>query len=267
MAFSFKNILIPIDLDLNSYVAVTKAVELADQSAKISLLRMQKPQRFFEVGNDSGTREDIQALLEQKIEDAQKDIVVTNKWLSGSNIQQQVEHFARRNEADLIVIGRNRSHTWFPFLNRIIPTKLAEKTGIAVLTVRPAVSCDQHVKTMVVPITGETYAHKMEIISAIRAKLRVRVFLVTFIEGDVENIEFSGSPLLKAYQWLKSVHCPVEYSLLQGYNKARAILKYVEKVNADILLVKPESETRIGWPGKHISDVLPQTSKVQVWTV
>jgi hypothetical protein len=59
----------------------------------------------------------------------------------------------------------------------------------------------------------------------------------------------------------------VEYAALYGSNKAKAILKYAEKVNADMLLVYPEVETKIGWLNTHISDVLPPASKVQVLAV
>ncbi|HET7898016.1 MAG TPA: hypothetical protein VFL47_10110, partial [Flavisolibacter sp.] len=64
-----------------------------------------------------------------------------------------------------------------------------------------------------------------------------------------------------------SLRCPVEYAVVHGSNKAKAILQYAEKTGADILLVQPEKETKIGWGDRHISDVLPRGSKMQVLAV
>jgi hypothetical protein len=44
-------------------------------------------------------------------------------------------------------------------------------------------------------------------------------------------------------------------------------LQFAEKYDADILLLHNGAETKIGWPGKHIPDVIPPASKVQVLTV
>jgi len=41
-------------------------------------------------------------------------------------------------------------------------------------------------------------------------------------------------------------------------------LSYAEKVQADLLLVYPEQETKVDIWNRHISDVLPPESKVQV---
>ena len=85
---------------------------------------------------------------------------------------------------------------------------------------------------------------------------------------EPEVDDHNASALLQVYQWLKtSIHCPVEYAVLQGHNKAKAILAYAEKINADILLVHPETETKIGWLNKQISDVLPPASKMQVLAI
>jgi hypothetical protein len=54
---------------------------------------------------------------------------------------------------------------------------------------------------------------------------------------------------------------------MHGSNRARAILQYAEKNNADILLVYPKKETQLNWWNGQISDVLPADSKVQVLAV
>src|SRR5206468_1703438 len=137
----------------------------------------------------------------------------------------------------------------------------------AVLTVKPG-SLHTKIKTVVVPITDDLTQNKLEVVAALCKKYKMKVYLVTFMNEDHVPEEFSASNLLHMYQWLKNtLHCAVEYAVLHGGNKVKAMLSYAEKINADILLVHPESETRIGWLNRHISDVLSSKSKMQVLTV
>jgi hypothetical protein len=99
-------------------------------------------------------------------------------------------------------------------------------------------------------------------------KTRLNIHLVTFVDEKNTPSEFSASTLLQVYQWLKTkLHCPVEYAVVHGSNKAKAILQYAKKNNADILLVYPKKETQLNWWNRHISDVLPADSKVQILAV
>jgi hypothetical protein len=94
---------------------------------------------------------------------------------------------------------------------------------------------------------------------------KLKVHLITF--GNGQHYQ-TASALLHVYQWIRSsVKCPVEYSLVYGYNKGRSILDYAEKVNADVLLVCPDSETKIGWLNTHLPDVISPASKMLVLAV
>ena len=141
------------------------------------------------------------------------------------------------------------------------------ETGIAVLTVKPG-AVNNDIRTVLVPISTDASADKTEVVSAFCRKFRVKIYLATFLNNGNAPSSLHTSSLLQMYQLLKtSTNCPVEYAVLHGSNKARAILNYAEKINADVLLLHPETETKIGWPNKHISDVLPSASKVQVLTL
>jgi len=119
-----------------------------------------------------------------------------------------------------------------------------------------------------VPITDHLPLQKMHTLAILCRKGRPAIHLIAFSNNNSEPSEFSATALLQAYQKLKSTyHCPVEYSVVNGANKAKAILQYAEKIKADFLLVYPEKETRVGWTGTKICDVLPSFSKVQVLAV
>lgn len=279
MNSSFKNILIPVDLSINTEVAVEKGLELADNGTTIHLLYVQNytlsglkasVQKYLSHGNYLSENKIIEQKLEQwkrKIEECTNAIEVCSWIIIEDSIQYAIEKKAQQLGVDLIIIAKSSHHSWFPFLNTVISSKMVQKTGIPVLTVKPG-AINNKIKTVIVPIADETTKNKIELITTICRKFKVKIHLVIFMNNENEESDFYASSLLQVYQWLKSsVHCPVEYAVLPGHNKAKAILQYAEKINADILLVYPVSETKIGWLNRHISDVLPPESKVQVLTI
>jgi nucleotide-binding universal stress UspA family protein len=262
MPFSFKTIVVPVDFSINSEVAINKALEVADtQFASLHLMHV--------TDKENGRTEKFKMLKQWKdsIEETTSSIRVFTWMLRGASVPDSVAEKAKKVEADLIVVGKNSNHTWFPFLNTIVPSDLAEISGIAVLTVKPG-SLHNKIKTVVVPVTDHLTGNKKEIIGALCRKQTVKVHLVTFVNGNQVPEGFSASSFLEVYQWLKSsFHCSVEFTVLHGTNKAKSILAYVEKIHADVLLVHPKTETKVGWLNTHISDMLSPQSKVQVLTV
>jgi hypothetical protein len=108
----------------------------------------------------------------------------------------------------------------------------------------------------------------MDAIKALSGKNSLKVYLVTFSNAQNVPTDFSASALLKVYQWLKeSIHCQVEYSVLHGNNKAKALMLFAERINADVLLLDHSFETKVGWMNRHISDILAPGSRVQVLAV
>jgi hypothetical protein len=145
--------------------------------------------------------------------------------------------------------------------------RLAQSTQIPVFTVKPG-ALHSKPKTVIVPIADEIPDIKIHALELLCKKAKLNIHLVTFVNEKNVPSEFSASTLLQVYQWLKAkLHCPVEYAVIHGSNKAKAILQYAEKNNADILLVYPKKETQLNWWNRHISDVLPADSKVQILAV
>ncbi len=276
---SFKNILIPVDLTLNTELAVRRAIELADQDTIIHLLHVQHPYapgfvwglaRFFAYNDDSTDNGDVNEKIDQwkwSIKDSVKNVSVCTWIVYGEPVQLAIQKKAMQIGADLIIIGKSSHHSWFPFLNTVIPSEIVKKTGIAVFTVKPG-SLLSKIRIVVVPIGGDGPANKLSAIAAICRKFRIKVHLVTFMNDKNEPLDFYPSHLLRAYQLLKSSACTqVQFSVLHGKNIAEALVDYAERIGADVLLVHPQSETKIGWMNKHISDVLPRDSRIQILAV
>lgn len=274
MQKSFKTILIPVDFTLNTEVAICKALEICNsEEVSIHLQHIQNPSMSdVSFGRSSITEKEIEANIKlkewkQSIEEHFPMAEISYEVKGNASIEKGIIAKALEIEPDLIVIGKKSNHSWFPFLNTIIPASVSAKTKCAVLTVKPG-SLHNKIKNIVVPVIDHIPGPKMDAVASICKNNRVRVFLVTFANEENVPEQFLASSLLKLYQWLKTaLHCQVDYAVLHGRNKARSILRFAEKNKADILLLNSESETRIGWPGKHISDVIPPESKVQVLLV
>jgi nucleotide-binding universal stress UspA family protein len=270
---SFKTILVPVDFSINTEVAVRKALEVVDKfRGNIHLMHVtpQMKSNLITVVKKSYRDEPKlpaeQLLLEWKrtIVDSIPTINVGISLEHHSSIQMSIEKKALQLKADLVVVGKKSNHFWLPFLNTVLPNELCEVTGSAVLTVKPG-SLHNKIRTLVVPITTEVPRSKMDAIAALSRKTSLKVYLVTFSNENNIPADFSASALLKVYQWLKeSIHCQVEYSVLHGSNKAKALMLFAEKINADALLLDTSSETKVGWMNRHISDILEPGSKVQV---
>lgn len=277
MTHGYHTILIPVDFSKNTDVAVKKALALVDEKTVIHLLHVH-PQPvsgyvtnnidFMRCSPDPAVNREMNMLQKWKRYLETGNRLTIHAWISKHHsVQSAIETHAKTIGADLVVIGKKSNHSLLPFLNRVVPGMIVLHTGVAVLTVKPG-SLEHSIRTIVVPVTGHVTQHKLDAIASICQKHEVKVHLVTFREGADGPSEFYATALLNVYQWLRhNLNCAVEYAVLKGYNKAMATIKYANKIHADVLLVHPESETRVGWLNSQISDVLPAKSKVQVLVV
>ncbi len=272
----FKNILVPIDLSVNTEVAVKKAIDLAEAGTHIHLLHVQKSTRVWPavyepVSVATDLFEDIE--VGRKVTQWRDLIVehypmftVSSAIVKELPVQEAIIRAARGSSADLIIIGKNSHHSWLPFLNTVIPSEVSKASGCMVLTVKPG-GIYKKVKTIVVPVSDENAVNKLGVVYAICKRSPAKIYLAAFTNSDEASLKFYTKAFFQLYQSLRGAGYQVDYTVLKNNNKAKAILKYAEQLGADILLVNPETETRIGWPNRHISDVLPVGSKLQVWAV
>jgi nucleotide-binding universal stress UspA family protein len=270
----FKTILIPVDFTMNTEVAICKALEIADaRDVVIHLLHICKPSfNDISLGKSSRTEKEIDAELKlnewkQNIEDYNPLAKVICRIEPFLSIEQGIVDKCSELYPDLIVVGKTSSHSLLPMLNTIAPSRIAIKRGRPVLTVKPG-SLHRHFKHVIVPISENVAESKINVVTTLCKRNRIRISLVTFINDKNIPEQFSASSLLQVYKKLKSISvCQVEFAVLHGRNRVRSILQFAEENEADILLLEPDSETKIGWPDKHISDVINRDSRVQVLTV
>lgn len=278
MKLSFDTILVPVDFTINTEVAIKKAIVLS-KGAKVSihLLYVAKPARvtvfslhqYFAKYSFSDTK----IILEQAQErldrlrsytlDLKSDAEVSGWIAYGLPVEETIIKKAKQINADLIVIGKSSHHSILPMLNTVAPSRIARKTGVAVFTAKPG-AVDQSIRTVVVAVGSDFPDTKLAVINELRKKFSIQIRLVAFARND----RFLPAQLLDAYRFLKSNPAiNVSYKLLRGAHRAKEIVRYCQLINADVLVVDPDTETRMGWFNSHISDVLPAQSRTQVLAV
>ena len=277
----FNTILIPVDFTVNTRVAITKGIQLCEgPNPVIHLVHVPKAMRrdFFDhfrylVTNLDGENERDNSQLQQRLEEYVEYIgqiredVAACCWISHSaTIEKAIAEKAQEIGADLVVIAKNSQHSLLPFLNTVVPSRLAKQTGISVLTVKPG-SLSAVLKTVVVPISPKYSEKKVSVINDLRRKYNLNIRLLLLVEkgDDPEKLQTS---FVHTCRMLKNRSLDtISYEILHAGKKNWDILSYCRKVDADLLIVHPEAETKIGWFNKHISDELPVNSKTQVLAV
>ena len=273
----FKTILLPVDFEINTEMAVKKALELSDRGQTvIHLFHVQKPviawrsiwrRNIFQA---NGKNQIPSKLIQWKrsIEENYPDVNVVADLAYSMNIEGAIIEKAKEIKADIIVIGKHSHHNWLTFMNTVFPNNIATATGYPVLTFKPG-SIYTKLRSIVVPVGPEVPQKKVDLIMALKQKFRITIHLVTVINKKQNANKFSGYSLLETYRYLRDiVQCPLDHEVLHGENVAQSAFEYAKNIKADMLLVEPESETKLSsFPSKHIIDELKPNSKLQILAV
>lgn len=273
----FRTILLPVDFEINTEMAVKKGLELSDPGQTvIHLFHVQKPAmpwnsiRGNEIFQAGGETQIPSKLIQWKelIEENYPDVKVVADLVYSMKIEKSIIEKAKEIKADIIVIGKHSHHNWLPFRNTVFPNNIAKATGYPVLTFKPG-SIYTKLRSIVVPVGPEVPQRKVDIIISLKQKFRITIHLVTVISKKQNANKFSGYSLLETYRYLKDVvQCPLDHEVLHGENVAQSAFEYAKSIKADMLLVEPEAETRLSsFPTKHIIDELKPNSKLQILAI
>jgi nucleotide-binding universal stress UspA family protein len=271
----FERILVPVDFSINTEVAVKKAIQLATPgSTTLYLFHVKSSTLSIDgvaalLGTQQDTAGDRLMEWEKYIRAVQPGLEVNTTLAAPGNIQDSLIAFAGKIKASLIIIGKNSRHSILPFLNTVISSTIAEATSCPVLTVKPG-SMQQGVNTIVMLVTDFFPTRKIDLLSALNSTVPLNVHLLSILDAGQVCNEQTASALLNCMRSIRNrFKCNVQHSLIHSNNKAIAALRYAEKINADMLLLNPETESSINtWMSKKdITDVLGPASQLQVLSV
>lgn len=152
MNIEFNNILVPVDFSSNTEAAIKQALMLCEgvkasihllHAPKLSATNLVNLHQNYPDYNYNNENTIIQQ-AKRKMEKLKKYISLRRKnvsitaWLSYKGpVETAIIEKAKDIKADLIVIGKCSYHKWLPFLNTVVSARIARKSGISVLTVKP----------------------------------------------------------------------------------------------------------------------------------
>jgi len=277
---AFNNILVPVDFSDNTNVAIEKALWLANPGQAIlhllhivsitaepsgsfmhgfAFISTVRPQ--YQVRSAQARLQDMKVVIQQ----AHKGITVITHVVQGDAIQKGIIKYAGKLLPDLVVIGKTKNHSWLPFLKIVNASAISKLSHCPVLTVKPG-AVPNTLKSVVIPVGSFVPRRKIDLLTALTRNHRPLVHLVA-LEKDTG---FSSRPaiFLETYKLLtEHLHYPVHYSIINGDNTGKAILKYARSAMADIVMVDPYEESSINQiSGMQINDLIIPTSKITVLT-
>jgi nucleotide-binding universal stress UspA family protein len=274
MSGLFNDILVPVDLSVDTEFAVKQAIELTcHDSSTIHLLHVTKPKniwsRFMRTNSSSRSLSEYHHIEKaaKKLREWKRAIQETiqncnvKTYLMEGVIHDRIQSIAKQIQPRLIIICKKRSCKSFSFFRSVHPNLLAKSTDCPVLTVMSG-SVHARIKIIVVPVSSFIPKRKIELASEFAKQYRAKIHIVSLCnQGDVDRKSF-----LDTYQILRTgLTNQIEYHLLPGNDFPKACLKYAESIGADLILVNPGSETRLSTlKGKHINDTLESTSKLKI---
>jgi hypothetical protein len=282
VAILFKNILVPVDFSDGSDTAFRKAIELSKPlNSAICALYLLKAPFNFDIFSSTGyliapvTEILSESEIRIKVKKYRKSAahatpgIEIETIISGlGSIQNKIEKAAYLFNPDLIIICKNDNRSYFPFLNKVFPDRIARKTNSLVLTIKPG-SDSPGIKNIVLPVTRQIPFRKLDVAVSLAKKFNANIHLLTFPEYEPQREDTVKVFIDAFYKIRQYSFISIKHGSLQGKNIVRSILNYSKSIHADLIMTNPQTESSIhSIVGKrHISDLLPRDSSIQVLDV
>jgi nucleotide-binding universal stress UspA family protein len=282
MVSLFKKILVPVDFTEGSEIAIRKAVQMADPGeAAICLLYICKPLFSMGVFSHTGyivapvteilTTEEIEEKIHgyrTYINDHLVGVIVETIISENGKLHRKIEETAMLFRPDLIILYKSGGRSLFHFFNPDSPERIAQKTDCPVLTIKEGAE-DKKIRNIVLPVTQRIPARKLEIAIRLAKVFSAKIHLISFPDC-IDEEKKSDRAFIESFKKIReNASLIIKHGPVFGNDIARAVLKYAESVQADMILVNPVTESNIHYiMGKiHISDLLTEHSPIQVLDV
>ena len=270
MLQSFNNILLPVDLSLNTEVSVAKTIELANfgQTA-VHIMHVVHSDNE----SQSFSKEDtIPQLIKWKeiIKNAVPGTEVYTYAIAGKSIENIIIQKAKESNAQLIILARHANRKWFSFKKHISASNIAKETQSAVLTIQPGATLNK-IKSIVLPIQSFIPNRKVDMLARFVNSKGITIYLVSVMNQEANDLEYSSTShaLIETYRILKeAANCQIVHKLVNGNNLTKTLLLFAESVQADMLLLNPEeSQIRSIIGMRDFSHLLKRQSRLQVMAI
>lgn len=275
----FSRILVPVNFNRNTEMAIQKAIQVANEfNCDVHLLHVQTPLNvipFLYDGTVSGTWfqpsvENTTGRLEQLAADHKsflnEGLLMTTEVLRG-NWQQMIREVVIVRHIDLVLIPRYHRRFHGALVQLININRLSQQTGCPVLTVTRNFDICQ-LCNIVVPVTDTVPFRKLVVATYFARKFNGIIHLLGLNRSAGGEIRSSRS-MMRSYQLLRDyssvrVHCSTHDENEGG----SGTLAFAKNVQADLIVVNPGKESvGRGFLGRWLGKFLFRESPIPVLTI
>ena len=275
------HILVPVNYNRNTDFVLQKSVAIANAfDADLHILHVETPlislpfvyEGIYISANhepDSGKQvaTKMKGLLE-KYRPKMKEGLQLNGTVMKGNWFSMMKETVITNHIDLIVIPRNSKRFFGALLYEVNLNRLSQQSQCPILTVTPELEID-HLKNIVVPVDDFLPIRKLTLATYLARKFNAKVHL-TGAGSNADGKDLTNSIFLaKSYQLLtKYAEVQIHYPSDNTNTLAADSLAYAKSVNADLIVVNPGKESKLGkWFSSLLGKYLYKESNIPVLTV
>jgi nucleotide-binding universal stress UspA family protein len=267
MSNKLYNILVPVDFSSRNKSAIAKAIELSNSfHCNIHLVHVRGTKNNL-FASDGSLQKSLNKLAQLKAFYTKQlcgEGRIEISILSG-NRQKQLSTYIQQYEMDLMITGLSRFNVLQRVISSVSISRLARKTNIPVLAVRPGgLVC--HFKKIVLPVSGEIPMRQIRLAALLGRAFKSTVYFVS-LRQHADNTH--QQILDKALEIVQSISIiPVQCFLLEGKNLAKSTLEFSKRINADLIMINPVKDFRLpGLWNRVTNKLLSYGSKIPVLTV
>jgi hypothetical protein len=281
---SFENILVPIDHNANTELAVKKTTEFVQSAGStIHLLHILRP----DVNSNSLYDEIPIHHPHQHSPECRNTIEIMKGWsgiirrlmpnsevklhlIRGSSIENILIHKANQTKSQLIIIAKQTGRKRMQLTNQVSPADIARQTHGAVLIAKPGAYFNK-IKSIVLPVRSFIPFHKVDMLFPLVYHRGITIYLVSLLDKEADDIDcyYASHALIETYRILKEeANCHIIYKTINRHHLARTLLDFTNSIDADLLIVNPDEAQIWSLTGlRDVSDLLTARSRLQVMAV
>lgn len=276
----FNRILVPVSFNRNASLVMEKAIQVANEfNCDMHLLHAQTPIMPIPFVYEGFYLPDWNATDTSGAEGKMKKLVNEYRHLlndglnffatvQSGNWEKILKEYIISRHIDLTIIPRNDKLFSGSVINVINVDRLAQQTHCPLLTLTPQFDIS-HLNNIVVPVDHFLPVRKLSVATFLACRFHAVVHLV----GHNDN--YDGEDLTNSLCVAKSYQLVTKYSPVKihypeeaGKPFAARILKYAQKLKADLIVVNPGGETKLRrWFSSFLGKYLYRESRIPVLTV
>lgn len=271
------NILVPVDFSGKNKWAISKAIELANSfDCNIHIVHVVHTNMIPMLPIEAGifTPYESHAARMSAYERLKGLSAFYSSQLCGNgkieisvlegNTANKLADYIKKFEMDMVVVGLSKFNLVQRIVSSVSISKLARKTNVPVLAVRPGgLVC--HFKKIILPLHEEIPLHRIKLATMLARTFKSTIYMVTLRKENntAENI------INEALQIVQSISTiPVQGIILEGKNLAKTTLVFAKRINADLILINPLKEFHLpGWWNRITNKLLSYGSEIPVMTM